>query len=181
MALGPEERLGRYGEAFVTAIAESAGLTVLSKRPADFYLVDLEIGHPGPRGRMRTPILNVQVKCTQNAVVTDNLVQYKIKARYYNDYVRPCHEFGNPIFVVVVVAPKEFENWADVSRDRLVLREAAYWTCLHGEKPSSSSGDSKVRVTWQRDDEHLLDKKTLLAMFDHAERMRYSREGVFQV
>ncbi|WP_406311885.1 DUF4365 domain-containing protein [Streptosporangium sp. NBC_01639] len=181
MVLSQEQHLGRYGEAFVTAIAESAGLTVRNTSAADFYLVDLEIGYPGPRGSMLTPKLQIQVKCTQKADVTETLVKHGIKARYYDKLVNPCHAFGNPIFLVVVVAPQNVGEWADVSKERLILKEAAYWTCLHGKPSSDLAAESKKTVIWQRDKEHLLRRESLLTMFDHAERMQRSEEGVFEL
>lgn len=181
MTLSLEQRLGRYGEAFVTAIVEAAGLTAQSTSQADYYLVDLEIGHPGPRGTMLAPRFGIQVKCTQHADVTEELVRYGIKAKYYNRLVNPSYAFADPIFLVVVVAPEDPDEWAEVSRERLVLKEAAYWTCLHGLPPADLADDSKRMVIWQRDKEHLLHRESLLAMFDHAERMRRSTEGVFEL
>jgi hypothetical protein len=176
MALNPEVRQGRYGEAFVKTIATAAGLTA-QKLEEDDYLIDLMVGHPGGRGGLISPMIGVQVKSTRKARVSGGTVTYGLKSKYYNELAKPAVEWSLPTFLVVVLVPDEPDKWADVTDERLLLRRAGYWKCLHGEPLRRDlHPDSDVKVSVPR--ANLLSESAFLQMFDLAEQLQMEGRGV---
>ncbi|WP_124289023.1 DUF4365 domain-containing protein [Streptomyces sp. ADI91-18] len=176
MALNRDVRQGRYGEIFVHAITTAAGLTA-QKFFEDDYMVDLQIGHPGPRGSLSNPKIEVQVKSTRKVRVTPDEVKYGLKSKYYNHLAQSAENFSLPIFLVVVVVPAEADDWMNVSEEQLTLHRAAYWTCLHGQPLRRElHDDTEVTVSVPR--ENLLTGDGLLKMFDVADELRRQGRGV---
>ena len=176
MALNRDVRQGRYGEIFVHAITTAAGLTA-QKFFEDDYMVDLQIGHPGARGSLINPKIDVQVKSARKIRVTPNHIKYGLKSKYYNHLAQPADMFALPIFLVVVVVPEDANDWMDVSEEELTLHRAAYWTCLHGQPQRRElHEDTEVTVSVPR--ENLLTKDALLRMFDVADELRRQGRGV---
>ncbi|RMI45395.1 DUF4365 domain-containing protein [Streptomyces triticirhizae] len=176
MALNRDVRQGRYGEIFVRAISTAAGLTV-QKIEEDDHMVDLHIGHPGPRGSLLNPKIDVQVKSSRRVRSTSTHVSYGLKSKYYNVFAEPADRFSLPIFLVVVVVPEVADDWMGVTEEQLTLRRAAYWTCLHGQPLRRElDKDTEVKVSVPR--ENLLTKDALLRMFDVAEDLRMQGRGV---
>ncbi|GGK73293.1 DUF4365 domain-containing protein [Streptomyces flaveus] len=177
MSLNQDNRQGFYGEAFFQATVAAAGFTAQKQAEADLYLTDFDVGHPGPLGRLRYPKIGVQVKSSRNARLTQNDVRYKLKSKYYNELARPAHEWASPTFLVVVLVPKDPDDWMEVSADQLVLKDAAYWTCLHGQRQRQDlHPDTKVTLSVPR--ANLLTAEALRDMFDLADELRFQGQGV---
>ncbi|MGP3948463.1 DUF4365 domain-containing protein [Streptomyces sp. 7N604] len=176
MALNREVRQGRYGEMFFQAIVTAAGLTA-QKLHEDDYMTDFFVGHPGARGRLVNPMIGVQVKCSRKAKVSNSAVTHGLKSKYYNELAKPASDWSLPTFLVVVLVPKDADDWMDVSDERLALSRAAYWTCLHGQPQRRDlHEDSPVTVSVPR--ENLLTEDALLQMFAVADRLRGQGQGV---
>lgn len=176
MALNREVHQGRFGEVFFQAIVTAAGMTA-QKLNEDDYLMDFLVGHPGPLGRLKNPMIGVQVKCSRKARLGPSTVTHSLKSKYYNELAKPASEWALPQFLVVVVVPGDAEAWMDASDHRLSLHQAAYWTCLHGQPQRRDlQADSPVTVSVPR--ENLLSKDALLQMFAAADQLRTQGRGV---
>ncbi|MFD3881972.1 DUF4365 domain-containing protein [Streptomyces microflavus] len=176
MALNREVHQGRYGEVFFQAIVTAAGMTA-QKLQEDDYMMDFLVGHPGPLGRLKNPMIGVQVKCTRKARVGRSTITHTLKSKYYNELAKPASEWALPTFLVVVMVPDDADVWMDASDERLALHQAAYWTCLHDKQQRHDlKEDSPVTVSVPR--ENLLCKDALVQMFALADRLRRPGRGV---
>lgn len=177
MALNREVHQGRYGEVFFQAIVTAAGMTA-QKLQEDDYMMDFLVGHPGPLvGRVKSPMIGVQVKCSRKARMTSTTVSHGLKAKYYNELAKPASEFSLPTFLVVVLVPDDADSWMDASDERLALHRAAYWTCLH-DAPQRRDLHEDTQVTVSVPRENLLSKEALLRMFAVADQLRMQGRGV---
>lgn len=177
MGLNREVRQGRYGEVFVRALAEAAGFTV-QKMNDDYILVDLLVGYPGAKGTLRNPLIGVQVKASRRARRGRAGWTYNLESKYYNELAEPPGQLSMPTFLVLVVVPENTDRWVDTSEDHVLLRQAAYWTCLHGERQRRDlKPDSKVPVSFPY--ENLLSKDAFQRMLDVARRLREDGQGVY--
>ncbi|WP_078852633.1 DUF4365 domain-containing protein [Streptomyces sp. NRRL S-1824] len=176
MALNREVHQGRYGEVFFQAVVTAAGMTA-QKLNEDDYMMDFLVGHPGPLGRLKNPMIGVQVKCTRKARVTNSTVSHSMKSKYYNELAKPASEWALPTFLVVVLVPDDADVWMDASDERLALHRAAYWACLHDQPQRRDlKEDSPVTVSVPR--ANLLSKDALLQMFAVADQLRVHGRGV---
>ncbi|MEV5987184.1 DUF4365 domain-containing protein [Streptomyces sp. NPDC052051] len=129
---GENGHRGDFGEQFVRMLAAAANIDA-ARRERDRVGVDWQLGHPGRPGTRRFPLIEAQVKCTSSPEVHDKHIAYDLKAKNYNQLAG--RDYSVPRFLFLVLAPGDPVTWSDATPDRLLLRHAAYWTCLHGLEP----------------------------------------------
>lgn len=95
--------------------------------------------------------LDVQLKSTCRAVVTDEAVRYRLDRRAFDNLSRT--DVGTPRILVLCVLPRSEKDWVTADEERLCLRTAAYWMSLRGAKmtgSSSSTSQGEVPITLPR-------------------------------
>ncbi|MFF7151110.1 DUF4365 domain-containing protein [Streptomyces griseoaurantiacus] len=137
---GDNGHRGHFGEQFIRMLAVAANIDA-SQRDRDRVGVDWQLGHPGRPGRRRYPVIEAQVKCTSSPEVYDDHLAYDLKVKYYNQLAGS--DYSVPRFLFVVLAPSDPFTWSHATSDRLLLRNAAYWVCLHDRDLADGSGNGK--------------------------------------
>jgi hypothetical protein len=122
--LDPRIRQGYYGEAFVRALAASAGL-VVSRPDLDVSGEDFIIGMPGLRGSVRNPRIEVQVKSWCNPSGSATTWRYRMRAAHFNELAGG--RFYLPRYLFLVVVPQDADEYAVAADDALRLHHAGYW------------------------------------------------------
>lgn len=130
--LGDNGHRGDFGEQFVRMLAAAANLDA-ARRERDRVGVDWQLGHPGRSGTRRYPAIEAQVKCTSPPSGDDGDIHYPLKVKNYNWLAG--REYQVPRFLFLVLAPSDASTWTDATHDRLLLKHAAYWVCLHDLDP----------------------------------------------
>lgn len=120
-----------FSRAFVHAIASAAGFKVQPGAAPDNDSVDFALCDRGPRGRIRSPRVDVQLK-SRMAPIPDRDFAFVLKAKNYMDLCPPAGEFQVPRILIVVVVPTNLNDWTTDTPESLVLRYRAFWLCLHG-------------------------------------------------
>jgi hypothetical protein len=125
-----EEALSR---AYVDAIAAGAGYT-LSSQNFDRDGIDVQI----QAGGQARPRIDVQLKATINLGQLMNVhYQYPLKRLNY-ELLRA--ETMVPRILIVLSLPKSENDWLDVTTERLIMRNCAFWTSL-SNLPESANKD----------------------------------------
>lgn len=137
-----------FSRAFVHAVASCAGFRVQPGPMPDDDSIDLTVCGRGPSGQVRSPKLDVQLKCILGSPPAADF-RYKLKAKNYDDLCPPMAECSAPRILVVVVAPPEPGDWAVQTAEALLLRHRAFWTCLHGAPPSTNTTSVSVPLRVQ--------------------------------
>ncbi|MFB6770457.1 DUF4365 domain-containing protein [Streptomyces sp. NPDC056337] len=156
---GDNGHRGHFGEQFIRMLAVAANLDA-AQRDRDRVGVDWQLGHPGRPGRRRYPVIEAQVKCTSSPELHDDHIAFDMKAQHYNELAG--RDYDIPRFLFLVLAPSDPLTWSDVTPERLLLRKAAYWTCLHDQE-LVGAGTSARRVRVPRG--NLLTAATLHDLF----------------
>ncbi|MFD4696696.1 DUF4365 domain-containing protein [Streptomyces niveus] len=133
---GENQHRGHFGEQFIRMLAAAANLDAAG-RDRDRVGVDWQLGHPGRPGRHRFPVIEAQVKCTSSPLVHDNHIAYDMEVRHYNELAG--QDYNVPRFLFLVLTPADPFTWSQATPDRLLLRNAAYWVCLHEKEPVDES------------------------------------------
>jgi hypothetical protein len=115
---------GYYGEAFVRALAASAGL-VVSRADLDVTGEDFTIGFPGRRGSLRHPKIEVQVKSWCHPGGNTTMWRYRMRAEHYNELAGDL--FYLPRYLFLVIVPADAEQYTSVANDAMRLHHAGYW------------------------------------------------------
>ncbi|MEV1026786.1 DUF4365 domain-containing protein [Streptomyces sp. NPDC050264] len=139
---GDNGHRGNFGEQFIHMLAAAANLDA-SQRDRDRVGVDWQLGYPGRPGTRRFPVIEAQVKCTSSPDLHDSHIAYDLKVKNYDQLAGEGYDV--PRFLVV--APGDAISWSHAAPERLLLRNAAYWVCLHDQKPDGRpSGYRRVHV-----------------------------------
>ncbi|GAA1882104.1 DUF4365 domain-containing protein [Streptantibioticus ferralitis] len=132
--MGGAGHKGDFGEQFVQALAITANLDVSPKPWRDRRGIDWELTYPGRLGARRHPRIVAQVKCwTPNEPQNEDSWRYPLRVHNFN--LLSGRDWYEPRFLFLVVVPKDEAEWVDVTPERLLLRQAAYWACFHDDPP----------------------------------------------
>jgi hypothetical protein len=134
MELNRNQHQGLFGESYIQVLASAAGLTVARKN-LDVDGVDFTIGYVGDLGSMRHPEIQVQVKtwAHRSAVWRDGGWKYRLRAKHFNELAG--RRFMLPRFLVLVVVPDEWTDYAVVREGVTELSHCAYWRSVLDHDP----------------------------------------------
>lgn len=83
-------------------------------------------------GTVRSPRLEVQLKCTERDVLREDGVHFQLKRKNYDDLRDP--DVMVPRILVVMLVPEDPSEWLnDVPEEEMCLRRCAWWMPLVGE------------------------------------------------
>ncbi|MGQ0773710.1 MAG: DUF4365 domain-containing protein [Pseudonocardiales bacterium] len=169
MGLDPNQHQGLFGESFVRVLASAAGL-IVSRPELDVDGCDFTISHKSVSGVTRHPKIEVQVKSwsRRRAVWQGGHWQYQLRARHFNELAGA--DFALPRFLVLVIVPDDWVDYATVSPDSVHLKYAAYWRSLRDDDRVNVDPDTKVRVPVPR--ANLLTVDALRAMMHDEPKRR---------
>jgi hypothetical protein len=125
----------QFSLAYVSAVAAVAGYAVYSPS-VDDESVDLGVSAAGI-GKVRSPRLELQVKCTSASSLDGSVLRYEIKKKNYDD-LRHTNLLV-PRILVVVTVPERISDWSLHTEEALVLRRCGYWVSILGHPTRANS------------------------------------------
>lgn len=134
---------GYYGEAFVRALAASAGL-VVSRPDLDVTGEDFTLGYPGRRGSLRHPKIEVQVKSWCQPGGTPTTWRYRMRAEHFNELAGGQFYLRRYLFLIIV--PADVEQYTHAADDALRLCHAGYWASFAHLPPIGDARSITVDV-----------------------------------
>lgn len=139
--------------AFVTAIAAKAGVNFSAKiagdLPADLFdygtdgaFQKISRASSGRHRRSGIP-LNYQLKATKHwEVKNDKFIKYNIEKKTYNDLVvKDDAPRTNPMILILLCLPDNFDHSVENDENSLVIKKCAYWHHLQGEPLLTAKGE----------------------------------------
>jgi hypothetical protein len=135
----------QFSQAYVQAIAACAGFA-WSKPSVDEDSVDLMLSQRGGRGTIRSPRLEIQLKCTEKEAILgeDGTFPFSIPRKNYDD-LRDI-TLHVPRILVVVFVPADVEDWLSQKEEELVMRRCGYWANLRGRPESQNEHGQTIRI-----------------------------------
>lgn len=133
-----------YSLAFVRAVAAAAGFRVQDGTRPDDDSVDLTIAARGPGGTVRSPKLDIQLKCQLGCPANEPTWPYDLKAKNYEDLRHT--ELQVPRILVVVAVPNDVASWIEQDEERLLMRQSGWWVSLRGHGASANANTVRVQV-----------------------------------
>jgi hypothetical protein len=112
--------------------------------------------------KIRSPEINIQLKCTQLTFSKDNLLHYPLPIKNYND-LRGSN-LSNPRYLVVLCIPSNENDWLSVNESEMILRYSAYWFSLR----SAPETKNTETVTIEIPKNQLLNRETFKMLMDKA-------------
>lgn len=133
----------QFSMAYVKAVASVAGFAV-ERISMDLDSVDVTIWSRNRAGRIHSPRLDVQLKCTATDVVKGDVIKYPLKRKNYDDLI--LENVLVPRILVVVLVPEDPREWLDQSEEHMVMRHCGYWISLKGMPPTNNETSVSVEI-----------------------------------
>ncbi len=136
------QRQEQFSKAYVQAVAATAGFSCTTP-VVDDDSVDVTIAAKGPRGTIRSPRLDAQVKSWTTPQVVDGDLYYALNIKNYNDLRH--EDYLVPRILIAVVMPADLDEWVELSHHETKVRRCGYWASLRGM--GSTMNTRSVTVT----------------------------------
>lgn len=137
------DRKDLFSRAYVRAVASVAGYSA-SVPELDRDSVDLQLAGVGGRGTVRSPYLDLQLKCTGADTLASDDFGLPLKIKNYDDL--RATDVAVPRVLVVVVVPTDIGEWLSVSEEELIMRNCGYWHSLYGQPDTENAHTVTVLI-----------------------------------
>ena len=134
-------RKEQFSIAYVRAVASVAGFTVYQPE-VDNDSVDLGLAAKGIMGTVRSPKLDMQIKCTSREILGVDSLTFPLPIKNYNDLRHD--DLLVPRILVVVLVPDGVDDWLAHSEEQLIFRHCAYWMSLRGMEETDNVANVTV-------------------------------------
>ncbi|MCB9794610.1 MAG: DUF4365 domain-containing protein [Alphaproteobacteria bacterium] len=133
-----------FSRAYVRAVAAAAGFRVQAGADPDDDSVDLTLSARGAGGTLRSPKLDVQLKCQLGLPEGASTWTYDLKMKNY-DELRPT-DLMVPRVLVIVAVPESVADWVEQDEQRLLLRHCGWWLSLRGLPAVDNTATRRLHV-----------------------------------
>ncbi len=132
------EQKEQFSLAYIRAVAAQAGYQIT--RP--------EVDNDSVDGTLiadfgRRPRIDFQAKATSRQIVQGDNIHFALKIKNYDDLRA---ETRTPRILIVVLMPKEKNQWLTQTQEQLCLRHCGYWVSLEGHQEVSSTTSITVHI-----------------------------------
>lgn len=139
-----DQQKEQFSRAYVQAVAACAGFA-WSVPSVDDDSVDMTLHQTGARGTIRSPKVDLQLKCKAMASPAEETFSHSIKLKNYDDL--RDETVLVPRILVVVLVPDDPADWLAHSEAELAVRRCGYWSSLRGLPASPNATGQTVRMS----------------------------------
>ncbi|BBU69026.1 DUF4365 domain-containing protein [Fluviibacter phosphoraccumulans] len=161
--MDPQKQKEQFQYAYVCALAAHAGLN-RGSFDVDDDSIDITFQAKGNfgSGRLRSPMIQVQLKCSSQQMIADDVIKFPLKIKNYNDL--RGDDVVVPRYLAVLLVPDDLEEWIAHNEDHIALFKSCHWLSLRDYGPT----DNQTTVTVDVPLSQRLTSKTLWQMMDRA-------------
>jgi len=124
------QRKEQFSKAMIHAVATAADCNV-GRWEVDDDSIDVTITRQGSSVGVRSPKLDIQLKCTERCIVGTNGLSLQLKAKNYDDLRHTQDDRAIPIILVVMVVPANVVDWLTVTTPNSYnMHRFAWWHSL---------------------------------------------------
>lgn len=139
----PDTQKEQFSKAYVQAVAACAGFS-WSVPSVDDDSIDMCLHRTGGGGTIRSPRLDLQIKCTDRESPMTAQFSYSVKLKNYDDL--RDESVMVPRILIVVLVPDSLPDWLTHSETELTLRRCGYWLSLRGMPDSTNATGQTVQM-----------------------------------
>lgn len=135
----PQIKQEEFSVAYLHAVASVVGCTVLPPSQ-DEDSIDRTLSIKTNGATFSSVKIDVQLKCHMvDAIPTEDNFSYALSKKNYDELRRP--DVMAPRILVLLLVPKNMEQWLLIEPEQLIAKYSAYWLNLKGlpESPNNTS------------------------------------------
>src|SRR5438445_7974918 len=136
-----DQRKEQFSRAYVLAVAAAAGYAWYQPS-VDDDSIDLGLAEKGGGGTVRSPRLELQLKCHAAETPSGDHFSHDLKLKNYEDLRDATVQV--PRILVVVLVPEDVPSWLTATENELVMRRCGYWVSLRGL--SATTNETKIEI-----------------------------------
>jgi Domain of unknown function (DUF4365) len=143
--MSENEQKQQLSVAYVHAVAARAGFACQVIN-LDDDSIDIQVAARGKvhhRSVLRSPKIDVQLKATSHDLLSLNHLAFPLPIKNYDELRQ---EALVPRMLVVLVLPKDQNQWIEQSEEQMVSRRCAYWKSLLGQPETLNSATMTVHL-----------------------------------
>jgi Domain of unknown function (DUF4365) len=131
--------------AYVCALAAHAGLNRGDFR-VDDDSIDITFQAKGNLGlgRLRSPMIQIQLKCSSQDLIVDDVIKFPLKIKNYNDL--RGEDVVVPRYLAVLLVPDDLNQWIADNTDHIALFKSCHWLSLRNYGPTDNESTVTVNV-----------------------------------
>jgi Domain of unknown function (DUF4365) len=137
----------QFSRAYVHAVAACAGFA-WSVASVDDDSVDMTLHQTGGGRIVRSPKVDLQLKCKAMVSPTESTFSHFIKLKNYDDLRDEA--VATPRILIVVLVPDDPADWLFHTEVELAVRRCGYWHSLRGLPPSVNPTGQTVQISRER-------------------------------
>ena len=121
-----------FSYAYIYTVTAAAGYSLqTATRRLDDSGIDATITVPGKIGSKRLPRFDIQIKSTSQDILKEQSIKYRLSAKNYDEL--SDEDPFVPQLLIVVLIPKDVNEWLSQSEESLCIKKCAYWLSLRGQ------------------------------------------------
>jgi Domain of unknown function (DUF4365) len=137
-----------FSYAYIYTVTPTVGYSLqTATRRLDDSGIDATITVPGKIGSKRLPRFDVQIKSTSQDILNEQSIKYRLSAKNYEELIDE-NPFV-PQLLIVVLIPKDVNEWLFQSEEYLCIKKCAYWLSLRGQPPKEEQLTVTVEIPRQ--------------------------------
>ncbi|MGL5943325.1 MAG: DUF4365 domain-containing protein [Waterburya sp.] len=139
-------RKEEFSYGYLKTIGAKSGIAIENHgRSIDNQGIDIQAVYAGKLDNIHTPRIDAQVKCTSQDIEKEDYIHFPLETKAYELLINPF--VYNPIILIVVLVPKNLNEWVNINNEQTVIKKCAYWISLKGKKPSTNKNIITVKIS----------------------------------
>ena len=133
------------GQAYVRAVIASVGYNY-AKEENDFGIDGTikDVAVRGDRYYTNGFSIDYQLKSSWDVTFEENELVYDLESKNYNDLA--LWEGSSPAILILLVLPRDVNEWVNFSQDGLTIRNCAWWCSLAGQPATENGATKRIRI-----------------------------------
>lgn len=136
--LTDNQRMELLSLSYIRAVAADAGYQV-TRPETDTDSIDGTLSS----GKGRRAKIDFQAKASSRDLVRNSTIHFPLSSKSYEELSANTKD---PRILIVLLMPRDRDQWLEVDPRELKLRKCAYWHSLEGYSPSSNPSSVTVRI-----------------------------------
>ncbi|APJ04051.1 DUF4365 domain-containing protein [Silvanigrella aquatica] len=150
MTINPNDIESELSYVYLHAVASLAGFTCsLPTRLEDNLGIDVTIRNSdklAPDSKLYDFSVDIQLKATIKKIeIINDKIAYSFRGIKQYDKLRSVFT-GNPKIVILLLLPENKEEWLHITKEQLILKNAAYWVSLYSAPESENATSQTIYI-----------------------------------